>query len=371
MAMRLRRRSTTWYPTETPSIAAVLPCLQTGGVLGDRYVVVNYITRGGYGRIYRAYDTVDHVLVAVKVWVNNTDGANERTIELETLALLRGANGCSQLLDQVDLPEPYRVAAIMPLGGKTVAHIEDPTDQYNAFCSACRALYNCHMAGVVHRDIKPEQILFPTKFQLSKAVEKWFSEHVDPLEGGVEAKGSYVRRHFSEIPTPPRNDPMVYSDAMLIDARGWRHPAMPNIGFKAPEALIAGLYMPESDWWALGSTMLAWLDPDGESPFETDEDSEVVQMQIILYAMRRENTGIEAMRGTFMDIHEMQPLPNLTPLDRFRGFNMILRTADPLKPGMAQRIQYHKIAPRLRKMLKHTLAINPFRRRAFNVFPSD
>lgn len=352
-------------------MAAVLPCLQTGGVVGDRYIVVNYITRGGYGRIYRAYDTVDRALVAVKVWVGNVDGANERAIELETLASLRGARGCSQLYDQVELPEPYKVAAIMPLGGVTVEHIADPVDQYHAFCSACRALYNCHRAGVIHRDIKPEQILFPTTFQLSGAVKKWFAEHVDPLEGGIEAKGAYVRDHFAEIPTPPANDPVVYTEAMLIDARGWRHPAMPNVGFIAPEALVSGLYMPESDWWALGSTVLAWLDPDGESPFETDSDSAMVQMQIILHALRRENTGIEAMRGAFLEIHEMQTQPGPTPIDRFRGFNMLLRTADPLEPGAAERIQYHKIPPKLRKMLKHTLAINPFRRRAFNVTPTN
>jgi len=368
MVRQLRRRSTSWYPNNEPaSVAAVLPCLQTGGVLGDRYVVVNYITRGGYGRVFRAYDTVDRILIAVKVWVNNPDGAAERTLELETLKSLRGADGCSQLYDQVELPEPYNVAAVIPLGGVVVDHIEDPDDQYAAFCSACRALYNCHRAGVIHRDIKPEQFLFPTRFQLSGAVRAWFDRHVDPIEGGVEAKAAYVRDHHADIPARPVDDPVVYTDAMLIDARGWRHPAMPNVGFIAPEALVSGLFLPESDWFSLGSTMLAWLDPEGVSPFETDNDDRLVHMQHILYALRREATGIEAMRGAFLDIREMQTHPGPTPIDRFREFNMMLSTADPLPSGDGERIQWHRMPPKLRRMLKHTLAINPFRRRAFNV----
>lgn len=334
--------------------------------MGDRYIVVEFLNRGGYGRIYRAYDTVDRTLVAVKVWVATYDGEKERAIELETLKNLRGAVGCSQLYDEIDLPAPYRTAAVIPLGGVEVEHIKDPKDQYAAFCAACRSLYGCHQAGVIHRDIKPEQILFPTKFMLSGAVKRWFSENVDPIQDGVGAKAAYVKQHYSEIPTPPEDDEIVFSEALLIDARGWRHPANPNAGFIAPETLATGIFMPESDWWALGSTVLAWMSPKGVSPFETDNDDPLIQMQIIVYAMHRENTAFGSMRAAMSEVREAQSDPGPTVLDRFRAFEAIFATADPLKPGEAERIQYHKIEPKFRKMLKYTLAINPFRRRAFN-----
>ena len=135
--------------------------------IGDRYVLEEVFTRGGMATVYRARDEVLARPVAVKV-LNSDLAADERFLDrfrTEALAAARLAH--AHIVQTFDTGEDEgRHFIVMEFcGAGTLADIierEAPLDPARAvgLClDVCDALSYAHRHDIVHRDVKPANVL--------------------------------------------------------------------------------------------------------------------------------------------------------------------------------------------------------------------
>ena len=131
-----------------------------------RYEILERIAVGGQGTVYRARDTVLDRTVAVKQ-INQPIAADQPYLEAlqreaRLAARLEHPNITSVYDFQVEDGQPFIVMEYVPdsldkhmSGGKKVPHRK----AMEIAIQVCRALSHAHKAGVIHRDIKPQNIL--------------------------------------------------------------------------------------------------------------------------------------------------------------------------------------------------------------------
>ena len=134
-------------------------------VLADRYGLEEVLGRGGMAVVHRARDRVLHRAVAVKVLRDTADDESDRlrfTAEARTLARLSHP-GLVMVLDAGTTSErPYLVMELVE--GQTLAQCcsgqqLDPTRVAAIGAQLADALAYAHGEGVVHRDVKPGNVL--------------------------------------------------------------------------------------------------------------------------------------------------------------------------------------------------------------------
>jgi serine/threonine-protein kinase len=150
-------------------------------VLGGRYRLDESISAGGMGEVWRATDTVLGRTVAVKILrpdlsADSSFGARFRA-EAHTLATMHHP-GVVDVYDYGEIPAP-QVAADRPVpvttevayvvmayieGEPLSRHVEhagrlSPATTMSIVAQVAEALHAAHTAGVVHRDVKPDNIL--------------------------------------------------------------------------------------------------------------------------------------------------------------------------------------------------------------------
>lgn len=142
------------------------PQLQEGEILADRYILRQRVGKGGYGEVWQVFDRVRQQLLAAKVLHGRRE--DERSLQ----RFDRGA----RILQRLDHPhlvkvfEPpadhegfhYYVMEYLPGGDLQQAVCAGRLDRQralNVVLQAGEALEFAHQAGLVHRDVKPMNIL--------------------------------------------------------------------------------------------------------------------------------------------------------------------------------------------------------------------
>ncbi|MFE3290732.1 serine/threonine-protein kinase [Rhodococcus sp. NPDC059234] len=165
--------------------------LNNGGVIANRYRLLRLIATGGMGQVWEATDNRLHRRVAVKVlkseFSTDPEFLERFRTEARTTAQLnhpgiagiydygetRDATGqaTAYLVMELVNGEPLN-AVLARVGRLSLPHALDMLEQTG------RALQVAHAAGVVHRDVKPGNILITptgqvkiTDFGIAKAVE--------------------------------------------------------------------------------------------------------------------------------------------------------------------------------------------------------
>lgn len=146
---------------------ALRPQLKEGSVLGDRYRLISVIGRGGFAKVWRAFDRFTKQYVAVKV-LHSEQAEDQGRIErvkrgAEQMRNLRHPHIVRVLDGPLEEGEFLYFVMELLLGGDLHrAVLERSLDQRVALAAllqAGEALSYAHGRGLIHRDIKPQNIL--------------------------------------------------------------------------------------------------------------------------------------------------------------------------------------------------------------------
>jgi eukaryotic-like serine/threonine-protein kinase len=210
-------------------------------VVADRYVLKAPIGRGGMGVVWHAHDTVLGRAVAVKEVVfppsmpdDERRAAHARVLREARAAARLNHPGAVTLYDVVqDQGHPFIVMELVP--ATTLADLvraEGPLPPWRVAeigAQLAGALAAAHRVGIVHRDVKPGNVMVAE------------DRGVKLADFGVASL---------------QGDPQLTATGLVIGS-----PA-----YMAPEQAAGEPSGPPADFWALGATM--YFAVEGEPPFE-------------------------------------------------------------------------------------------------------
>ncbi|MGL5347371.1 MAG: Stk1 family PASTA domain-containing Ser/Thr kinase [Peptostreptococcaceae bacterium] len=183
-------------------------------VLGNRYEIIRKIGDGGMAFVYEAKDNLLNRTVAVKVlrpeFVDDEEFLGKFKREAEAVASLSHQN----IVNVYDVGQDGKVHYIVMefVDGQNLKEIiknEGTLDEYTALDIAkqiAQALSAAHRKGIIHRDIKPHNILISNEgrivkvadFGIAKAVSNSTMTNIGSIIGSVhyfspeQAKGKFV-----------------------------------------------------------------------------------------------------------------------------------------------------------------------------------
>src|SRR5215472_5068720 len=216
----------------------------TGRVVAGRYRLIEPIGRGAMGVVWRASDQLLDRDVAVKeVRFNPALGdveranAYKRTLREARTAARLSHRGVVTVFDVVE--EDGRPFIIMELIRSRSLDEMLATDGPLPARRAARvaqqllsALSHAHAAGVLHRDVKPSNVLIAA--------------------GGYDERAVLTDFGIAQF----EGDPRLTQTGMV----------MGSPGFTAPERIRGGSATPASDLWSLGATLFAAC--EGRGPYD-------------------------------------------------------------------------------------------------------
>jgi hypothetical protein len=241
-------------PVRRSSSSERVPVLP-GSRLGP-YEVLGEVGKGGMGTVFRGR-TPDGRTVAIKLLTqpDSRSALDRFAREARLLASVGGAGGFVPLLDTGDSPSgPYLVMPFLA-GGTLEGRLRfgrlDALEVVALGRTLGTTLGNAHAAGVVHRDVKPANVLFGEPGEAGRA---------EPLLADLG-----LAKHY-RADAPGASQSIALSKAG--DFRG-------TLGYMAPEQLRDARDVgPAADVFALGATLFECL--AGEPPFRGDTAIEII-----------------------------------------------------------------------------------------------
>jgi len=228
---------------EAPSIrvAEIKPTAELGKLVAGRYAVRGFIGEGGMSRVYLAEDATSGEPVAVKIMKREQVSnrlARERFLREVEVAAKIGHPNVVRILDAGERADRSPFLVMEFLSGETLGDVLDREGRLELdfvlplLCQAASGLAAAHAAGVVHRDVKPENL-----FLVAGGGLKLVDFGVAKLkEGTVTAAGM----------------------------------ALGTVPYMAPEQALADPVDGRTDVWGLGITAFHLL--TGTLPFEGEDD---------------------------------------------------------------------------------------------------
>ena len=143
------------------------PMLETGSVLGGRYQILNILGVGGMGAVYQALDIELNRTIALKV-VRPELASNQAIIQRFKQELILSRNITHKNVVRIyDLGEAdgIRFISMEYVDGEDLRTVLQragkfsPQDAIAVVEQVCRALDAAHSEGVIHRDLKPQNIM--------------------------------------------------------------------------------------------------------------------------------------------------------------------------------------------------------------------
>jgi len=193
--------------------------LEIGTILNDKWVILEFVGRGGMGEVYRAHQLNLKRDVAIKVisreWLESLDNDEEELLsglqrfrnEMQAMAQVRHSNILSifdygSFSEQGSMREdPLEYIAMEYLHGGTLRSTMSDEGFYpeeglvrewlrDYFLPVLDGLEALHDAGIVHRDIKPENILLDGKTPKIADFGLAHSHMLQPLTQSADMKGT-------------------------------------------------------------------------------------------------------------------------------------------------------------------------------------
>ncbi len=273
-----------------------------GKRLDGRYEIMEIIGVGGMAVVYKAFDNIDHRIVAVKIlkdeYLANVDFKRRFMNESKAISVLSHPN-IVKVFD-VSYGEILQYIVMEYVDGITLKeYIEqqgkiDPREALYFVTQILRALQHAHDKGIVHRDIKPQNIMLisdgtikVTDFGIARFSRSETRTMTDGAIGSVhyispeQAKGSV---------TDAKTD--LYSVGVML------------------YEMLTGTLPFQSD--NAVSVALMQLHNDPVKPREINAEIPVGLEQIIIRAMQKnQNDRYQSASEILMDIEAFKKNPNI------------------------------------------------------------
>jgi len=163
---------TPWPATPTPAPRVQRPAsnpsmLQPGAVLGQRYEILQILGEGGMGAVYKARDRELNRMVALKVIRPELAGSQAIIDRFKQELLLATRVTHKNVIRIYDLSEAEGMKFITMefVEGEDLRGLMQekkklaPEEAVEIMLQVCRALEAAHSVGVIHRDLKPQNIM--------------------------------------------------------------------------------------------------------------------------------------------------------------------------------------------------------------------
>lgn len=219
-----------------------------GQTINSRYEVRELLGRGGSGHVYKAFDTSENRIVALKIfkYISSDDSESIIRFEKEVAVYDKLQNEhCARLYDHGVSEEGYLVLAMEFLDGSPLGLIltqEAPLEAGRAVAITCQileALVGAHGQGIVHRDLKPDNVFItrtPEGGEFVKVLDFGIAKFLE-----AEAANETLSR-----------DGFVFGTPQYI----------------CPEQALGWQVSPASDIYSLGVVLFEML--AGTTPFQSD-----------------------------------------------------------------------------------------------------
>lgn len=227
-------------PPKLPSDASLVvprgaePESEIVGPIVGRYDLGERIARGGMGIVYRAHDRLLNRTVAVKVmrskYMHRPDLLRRFMAEARINGRLQHP-GVVPVYEVGSLPDSRPFIAMKLIEGKTLSRElrerHKPSDNQahylKVFEALCQAVAFAHQQGVIHRDLKPDNVMVGA-FGEVQVMDWGLAKFLDPAAAiaptpdGFEAieKSAYMSRESSGG-CPAADDPTHATDVVAVD----------------------------------------------------------------------------------------------------------------------------------------------------------
>jgi eukaryotic-like serine/threonine-protein kinase len=277
--------------------------------VADRYVLREVLGKGGMGVVWRADDTLLRRRVAVKEiefpqapGVHGLDVVRERaTREARTAAALTHSNIIA-IYDTIhddgrayivmEYVEAPTLATLIERDGRM-----DPRRAASIALDILEALEVAHAAGIVHRDVKPANVMVPPE------------GHAKLADFGIAIV---------------KDDPKLTSTGMVLGS--------PQ--FMAPEQASGARSGSEADLWALGTTLYYMV--EGVCPF--DQGEPIPTLAAVVHDPPREPRRAGPLEPVIAEL--LQKDPGARPTSpRIREMLEKVVAGDPLLAASAEGLQ--------------------------------
>jgi eukaryotic-like serine/threonine-protein kinase len=212
-------------------LAHLCTVTQSSDASGSRYELGEEIGRGGMGIVYRAHDRELDRPVALKVL--NADAVHAQAgarLALEARIIARLEHpGIVPVHDAGRLPDGRLYYAMKLVNGRRLDEPGDSSvalvERLRIFLKICDAVVFAHAQGVLHRDLKPQNIMigpFGEVLVLDWGVAKAVGQDTPPVEGADGGRRGLATHtaHGTVIGTPGYMAPeQARGDVNVLDKR--------------------------------------------------------------------------------------------------------------------------------------------------------
>ena len=129
-------------------------------IINDRYRLIERLGRGSFGEVWLAEDTKTGIQIAIKIYIAlDTRGIDEFKNEFTNVYSFNHTNLLRPDYFDVEGSRPYLIMPYCPASSTELVGSCTPEALRRFIADVAAGLSYLHAAGIVHRDIKPDNIL--------------------------------------------------------------------------------------------------------------------------------------------------------------------------------------------------------------------